>query len=102
MKGIGCSSAIDWNEIQLHNRLVKLMKLQEAEVSDMMDTDIGILAHTQSARFQILKWTERMLGLEWAVCAEYTLSNGWHYRHNRDDGLRVSSLREQVSAKPWY
>ena len=50
------------------------MKLQEAEVSDMMDTDIGILAHTQSARFQILKWTERMLGLEWAVCVWNTLS----------------------------
>ena len=68
----------------------------------MMDTDNGILAHNQSAHCPILKWTKLVLGLEWAVCVEYTLSNGWHYRQNRDDGLHASSLREQVSAKPWY
>ena len=79
-------------------KLMKLMKLQEADVSDMMDTDTDILAHNQSAHCPILKWTERVLGLEWVVCVEYTLSNGWHYRHNRDDGLYASSLREQVSA----
>ena len=37
------------------NRLMKLMKLQEVDVSDMMDTDNGILAHNQSAHCPILK-----------------------------------------------
>ena len=50
------------------------MKLQEADVSDMMDTDTDILAHNQSAHCPILKWTERVLGLEWAVCVWNTLS----------------------------
>ena len=38
-----------------HNRLMKLMKLQKVDVSDMMDTDNDILAHNQTARFWIPK-----------------------------------------------
>ena len=85
------------------------MKLQDAEVSDMMDTDIGILAHTQSARFQILKWTKLVLGLESSARVEesctsnsvYDLLKGcwiwlqpnfcqWNARTSQEDGLLKS------------
>ena len=42
---------------------MKLMKLQEVDVSDMMDTDNDILAHNQTARFWIPKWTNQLMRL---------------------------------------
>ena len=53
-----------------HNRLMKLMKLQEVDVSDMMDTDNGILAQNQSTHCRILKQTKRVLGHETSSSVE--------------------------------